>query len=167
MSGRNFSIRNAATAALTAAPVFVATGTAIKTMLQVKSSGGNFTVIQWGYALDSTPTVPVKVELLTTGTVAATTLTAFNAGDICKWDDPGQTAAELTLGTSASGFTAGAEGTITATRLMDIGAPMASSYDMQFPLDREPGVLATDYLRIRATTATSVNMSCYVVIEMK
>jgi hypothetical protein len=166
MSGRNFAIWNAATAALTATPTYVATGTAIKTMLQAKSSGGNFNVVEWGYYLDSTPTVPVKVELLTTGTVAAT-VTASATGDIVKWDDPGQTAAELTLGTTATGYTASGEGTITATRLLDAGPPMASSYIMQFPLDREPGVLATDYLRIRATTATTVNMLCYVIIEMK
>jgi hypothetical protein len=169
MSGRNFLIANAATAALTASPTYVATGTAIKTMLQVKSAKPNFTVVEWGYSLDATPTVPVKVELLTTGTVAATGLTSYNVGDIVKWDDGGETAAELTLGTGASGFatTAPTEGSITATRLLDVGIPMAAGYVQQWPLDREPGVLDSDYLRIRVTTATTVNMLCYVIIELK
>ena len=158
---RSFLVYNCATAALTAHAAFVTTGTSIKTMLQLKSSGANLTGIWWGYCFDSTPAVPVYVELVSTGTVAAT-VTAFNAGDIIKYGDSGCTAAELTLSTTTSGFTASAEGTITATRLLDVGVPMASGYETQLPLDREFGVLATDYLRIRAHTATAVNMLCWI-----
>jgi len=159
---RSYLAYNCATAALTAHAAFVTTGTSIKTMLQLKSSLGNITITSWGYALDSTPAVPVYVELLTTGTVAATSLTAFNAGDVVKFGDPSGVAADLTLSTSTSGFTAAAEGTITATRVLDVGVPMASGYSTQFPLDREPGCIATEYLRIRAHTATAVNMLCWI-----
>lgn len=159
---RSFLAYNCATAALTAHAAFVTTGTTIKTMQQLKSSLGNMTGIWWGYTFDSTPTVPVYVELITTGTVAATGLTAYNAGDIIKYGDPSGAAADLTLSTSTSGFTATGEGTITATRLLDVGVPMASGYETQLPLDREFGCIATEYLRIRAHTATAVNMLCWI-----
>jgi hypothetical protein len=160
--GRSFLVYNGATAALTAHAAFVATGTAIKTMLQVKSGGPNLTGIWWGYCFDSVPAVPVYVELLTTGTVAATGVTAFAAGDIVKYGDSGGAASALTVTSNTSGFTATAEGTITATRLLDVGIPMASGYETQLPLDREFGVVSTEFLRIRAHTATAVNMLCWV-----
>lgn len=162
--GRSFVVYNGATAALTSRLAYVATGTAIKTMLQIKSGGPNLTGIWWGYALDvATPTSPVYVELLTTGTVPATGITAYAAGDIIKYGDGGGGASALTTTSNTSGFTATAEGTITATRLLDVATPpMAASYETQLPLDREFGVLSTEYLRIRVTTATTVNMLCWV-----
>jgi len=154
---------NAATAALTAAPLMVATGTTIKTMLQVKPST-NIAIIEWGYSFDITPSAVVKVELITTGTVNAT-VTAFNSGDVVKYDDSGGAASAIVLATSGSGFTSSAEGSVTASRLLDCQASLAQQYSKQFPLDREPGVIANDILRLRVTTGTSINMSCYVVFE--
>lgn len=165
MPRRRYAAWNAATAALTAAPTMVTTGTALKTMLQIKpGTGCNIAIIEWGYSFDVTPTAVVKVELITTGTVNAT-VTAFNAGDVVKYDDPGTTASSITLATSGSGFTSSAEGTVTASRLLDYQASWAQQYSKQFPLDREPAVVAADILRIRMTTATAVNASCYVVWE--
>ena len=90
MARRRYLVWNAATAALTAAPTMVTTGTALKPMLQVKPST-YIAVIAWGYSFDVTPTAVVKVELITTGTVNAT-VTAFNAGDVVKFDDSGNAA---------------------------------------------------------------------------
>lgn len=160
---RQFIVWNAATAALTAAPTMVTTGTALKTMLQVKPAAP-ISIIEWGYSFDVVPTAVVKVELITTGTVNAT-VTAFNAGDVAKYGDSANVASTLTLATSGSGFTSSAEGTVTASRLLDYQASWAQQYSKQYPLDREPSVVGADILRIRATTATAINMSCFVVFE--
>lgn len=163
MSRRRYVVWNAATAALTAAPTSVATGTALKTMLQVKPTTP-IAVIEWGFAFDTVPTAVVKTELITTGTVNAT-VTAFAAGDLVKYDDSAGAASSISVGTAASGFTASAEGTVTASRLLDYQPAWAQSFSKQFPLDREPGVVANDILRIRMTTATTINAVCYVVWE--
>lgn len=164
MSRRRYKVWNGATAALTAAMPAVTTGTAIKTMLQVKPTTP-ISIIEWGYSFDVVPTAAVKVELLTTGTVNATMATAYAAGDVVKYDDPSMSASSISLGTAASGFTASAEGTITATRLLDFQNSWAQQYSLQWPLDREPGVIANDILRIRMTTATAINAVCFVTFE--
>jgi hypothetical protein len=147
----------------TAAPTFVTTGTTIKTMLQVKPTT-NISIIQWGFQFDVIPTALVKVELVTTGTIGAT-VTAYVANDVIKYDDAGAANSAISLGTAASGYTSTAEGTVTATRELAIGPGWSQAFDMQYPLDREPGVQANDFLRIRMTTATAVNAICYVDFE--
>ena len=69
----------------TAAPVAVTTGTAIKTMLQVKPVAGiSLYVVEWGFSFNASAlAVPIVVELLTTGTVAAT-VTAHTEANIVK-----------------------------------------------------------------------------------
>lgn len=163
MARRRFSAWNGATAALTAALAPVTTGTAIKTMLQIKPTSP-IAIIEWGYSFDIVPTAVVKVELITTGLINATVV-AFNAGDVIKYDDSGGAASLITLATSGSGYTASAEGTITATRFLDGGQKWAQEYSKQFPLDREPGVVISDILRVRVTTATAINMLTYVIWE--
>lgn len=163
MARRRYLLFNGATAALTGALAPVATGTSIKTMLQIKPTT-NIAVIAWGYSFDVVPTALVKVELITTGTAAAT-VTAFASGDVCKYDDSGTAASAISLGTTASGYTSTNENTVTASRLLAYRNEWAQSYEAQLPLDREGGVIANDILRIRATTATSINMTCWVAIE--
>ena len=62
----------------TAAPVKMATGTSIKTLLQVATpSSTSIQVIEWGISFDGTVVnTPVQCELVDTGTVGATSLTA-------------------------------------------------------------------------------------------
>lgn len=164
MSARNrFKVYNSATAALTAAPISVTTGTSIKTMLQLKPTT-NVAIIEWGFAFDIVPTAVVNVELVTTGTVAATVTTSA-AGDIVKWGDVGGAASVVTLGTTATGYTSSGEGTVTASRLLAFEPAWCQSYNYQWPLDREPSVGPTDYLRVRMTTATALNARCWIVWE--
>lgn len=164
MARRRFAVWNGASGALTAALAPVTTGTpGPKTMLQLKP-GSNIAVLEWGYSFDVIPAANLKVELITTGTVAAT-VTASVAADIVKYDDSGNSASLASLGTTATGYTATAEGTITSTRLLAYGSEWAQSFKQQFPLDREPGVLANDLLRIRVSTGTAINMTCYIVWE--
>ena len=166
MARRIYRVWNAATAALTAAPTLVTTGTSIKTMLQVKPTL-HTPIVAWGFRFDVSPTAIVKVELVTTGTINAT-VTASAAGDIVKYGDPTDPTSTVTLATSGTGYTSSGEGTVVASRLLDFrncAVGGEQSYDIQYPLDREPSCGPSDYLRIRATTATAINMLCYVDIE--
>lgn len=126
----------------------------------------NIAIIEWGYQLIVVPTAATYVELLSTGTIAAT-VTAHVAADVPQYDDPSAPAASLTLSTSGSGYNASAEGTFSAStvRVLDQGPAWSQFYCKQFPLDREPGVIGTNVLRIRATSATSTNIKAYVIFE--
>jgi hypothetical protein len=70
------------------------------------------------------------------------------------------------VGTSATGYTATAEGTITASRVLDVAfvAP-TGFYTWAFPLGREPWVDAVSALRIRVTAGAAVNAYCYCIVE--
>lgn len=164
MPRRRYKMYNGATAALTAALAPVTTGTSLKTMLQVKPTTP-MAVIAWGYSFDAVPTSKVAVELINTGTVAAT-VTAFNTGDIPQYDDVLGATPPFTLATSGSGFTSSAEGTVTTSRLLASRQEFGQSYESQDPLDREGGVIAGDILRIRATTAVAIGMTCWVLVEV-
>jgi len=172
--------------ATTAAPVKQPTGTAIRTMMQLKPATGYFgKVIEWGASFDgSAAATPGQVELVETGTVGATSLsTAYAVADIQPFEDPnspanttGTSGVPFNLGTSASGFSTAAvtEGSTTATRMLDVQMlPPTGPYLKQFPLGREPGygyyaaaaAAAQNYLRVRATFVTTVNMTAYVITE--
>lgn len=147
-----------------AAVVPVATGTVIKTMLQLATpSTIQATVLAWGISFDGTATTtPVRCELVETDVAA--TVTAYSAASaLTKITDPGGPASALTLGTAASGFTATAEGTITATRVFDYQQIQPTNqYVWEFPLGREPVVAVSKFLRVRVTAATTVNAVCWV-----
>lgn len=151
----------------TAAPSVVQTGTAIKTMLQLASSAGNPVKIdEWGIFFNATAVgTPVRCELIETGAVAAT-VTAHVASGVMQYDfinDGG--ASSLTLGTAATGYTATAEGTITATRLGDMAmVPPTSGYVKQFPLGKEFLLPPSRFARIRVTAAADVGCWCYCII---
>jgi hypothetical protein len=154
----------------TAAQVAVTTGTAIKTLLQVKGvTAVQIKVKEWGISFDgSAAATPIKCELLETGTVFAT-VTAAVAADIVKFGNPGDPVSTtfFSVGTAATGYTGSAEGTITASRMFDVQfvAPTAQ-YIKQFPLGLEPMVDAVSALRIRVTAGAAVNAYCYVLLEV-
>lgn len=155
----------------TAAFAAVATGTAIKTMLQVKS--GATTVLrikEWGISFDgSAAATPGKVELIETDVAA--TVTASVAADITKLDaaafaqgDP--TTALIAVGTTSTGYTSTSEGSITAVR--NLAGPQfiapTTQFIQQFPLGEEPFVNTAKFGRIRVTFGTTVNCYCYMKI---
>lgn len=159
----------------TAAQVVVTTGTAIKTMLQVKlgaSQNLRAKVVEWGISFDgSAAAAPIKCELLTTGAVKAT-VTEHVAAGIVLLDPGGQAVADdqpFAFGAAGdeTGYTATAEGSITVSRMFDMQliAP-TNQYVKQFPLGREPMFDATDFMRIRVTAAAAVNAYCYVIVEV-
>ncbi len=158
----------------TAAFAKVATGTAIKTMLQVKLATVALRgkVVEWGISFDGfAAALPIQCELLTTGTVKAT-ITEHVATGLLNLDPLATAPTDdfpFAFGAAGdeTGYTATAEGSITATRMMDFQmvAP-TNQYVKQFPLGREPGFSQLNFLRIRVTAGTDVNCYCYVVVEV-
>lgn len=152
----------------TTAAAAVATGTALKTMLQLATpSTQRIQVISWGYALSTLPGAASTIELIQTDVAA--TVTAHVANGIISMDADTTAPSLLTLGTAATGYTASAEGAITATRLLDMDQiPLASglvplNYDYQFMPDERPIIPVSKFLRVRAITPTSgVNMLTWI-----
>lgn len=150
----------------TAAITKVTTGTAIKTLLQVASSAVRpLKIVEWGISFDgSTAVTPIECELITTNVAA--TVTAFVSGDVMAYDDPNAPASTITLGTSASGYTATVEGAITATRIADLQLiSPTNQYVKQWPLGREFQMPVSSFLRVRVTSSSAVNAYCYVIWE--
>jgi hypothetical protein len=156
--------------ATTAAPVKQPTGTAIRTMLQLKQGAmGGMRVIEWGCSFDgSAAATPGQVELFET-TVAATMSTAYVAADIQPYG--GNLTANASnipidvTGTSTAGFATAAvtEGTVANYRGFDLQLlPPTAPYVKQFPLGREPDWKAGNFLRVRVTFGTTINMYCYI-----
>ena len=155
----------------TAAFAVVATGTAIKTLLQVKPGATQMAeVIEYGISFDgSVAATPGKIELIETDVAA--TVTASVANDFTKLDaaalssgDP--TTSLFSVGTTATGYTATAEGTITAVR--NLAAPQliapTNQFIQQFPLGERPVIQPAKFARIRVTFGTTVNAYCYMIL---
>lgn len=145
-----------ATTSMTAA---VTTGTALKTMLQIATPATRgLKVLAWGCSFDGA--TAGQVELIQTDVAA--TVTAHVAAGV-QPADVNETASLMTLGTTATGFTATAEGTTTASRLFDRQQlPAGSSYTGP-PLDQEWWrVPPSKFLRVRVLFGTAVNMACWI-----
>lgn len=153
----------------TAAMAAVTTGTAIKTLLQLKPFNVG-KIVAWGISFDgSAAATPIKCELLETGTVFAT-VTASADADCVKLDGTDQGVASiagLTLGTSATGYTSSAEGSITTTRVFDaqLVAP-TNQYIYQFPLGQEPKLVIGNACRVRVTAPVAVNAQCWIEVDL-
>lgn len=157
----------------TAAFATVTTGTAIKTMLQFKPGATTVArILEWGISFDgSAAATPGKVELIETDVAA--TVTASVANDITKYDSDALNAGDpttslISVGTTATGYTATAEGTITAVRNLDgpqLIAP-TTQYKWPIPLGQEAVVQPGKFCRIRVTFGTAVNAYCYLKIQV-
>lgn len=157
----------------TAVAASVTTGTAIKTMLQVKLGRAvmRAKVVEWGISFDGAALAAgIVCELISTQAVAAT-VTAHVAAGVQNLDPLGAAPTDLDpfdFGTAATGYTATAEGTITATRHLD--APQfvlpTNQFIHQWPLGREAGFDGAEYVRIRVHAQAAVNCYCYMDIEV-
>lgn len=146
----------------------VTTGTAIKTLLQLKLFN-IADVIAWGISFDGAAAAAgIQCELLETGTIFAT-VTAHADADISKQSGSEQAVASvqgLTLGTAATGYTASAEGTIVATRMLDSQLVQPTNqYIYQWPLGQEPRLLIGNAYRIRVKAAAAVNAVAWVELK--
>ncbi|NUP18430.1 MAG: hypothetical protein HOZ81_20565 [Streptomyces sp.] len=151
----------------TAAQASVTTGTSIKTMLQLATpSTRQIQLIAWGFSCDDPPGADGVIELLQTDVAA--TVTAHVAAGVQPLD-PNAPASLLTLGTSATGYTATVEGTPTATRTFDAVSLSSASgesglqYVYQWMPDERPIIAISKFLRVRATTpTTAVDLRCWI-----
>lgn len=153
----------------TAALVKVATGTAIKTMLQVKPVVP-MRVVEWGCSFDgSAAATPGQVELIEVDVAA--TVTASVAADVTQYDAEAvqfnSNSTFFTLSTSGTGYTSSAEGSVTVTR--NLAGPQmiapTNQFVEQFPLGYRPYIQGAKFGRIRVTFGTTVNMYCYMILE--
>jgi hypothetical protein len=150
----------------------VATGTAIKTMLQAKLKAGVLgRVVEWGISFDAAALgVPVQCELIETATVFAT-VTAHVAAGIHKFSDPNlpdPTTTYFDVGTAATGYTGSAEGSITASRLADHRNVLPTNeFSYQWPLDREFVIDTGTSMRIRVDAAADVGCICWMAVEVQ
>ena len=152
--------------------VVVTTGTAIKTMLQVKAGTTlPLKIKEWGISFDgNAAATPIKCELLETDVAA--TVTASASVDIIKLDGNALSGGDpvtnlIPVGTNSTGYTATAEGTITAVRMFDVQlvAP-TNQYVKQFPLGLEPVIQVSKFARIRVKAGAAVNAYCYMIVEV-
>jgi hypothetical protein len=156
----------------TASQVAVATGTAIKTLLQIQPSATQTIKIrEWGISFDgSAAATPGIVELCETDVAA--TVTASAVADISKIDAAaianGSVVTNLIqVGTANTGYTSTSEGTITVVRQFDVQliAP-TNQYVFQMPLGTEPIIQVSKFARIRVKFGTTVNAICYMLVEV-
>lgn len=148
----------------TAAPVKVATGTAIKTLLQVATpSTQRIKIVEWGYSLDTPASASiVAVELVQTD-VAATTGTAITPQ---PYDDPNDPPSFCVGGTALTCFSPTVEGSTTVTRSGGLHLVVPPYlYEKQWPLGREWSVPVSRFLRVRMTATVTCNVYTYLVWE--
>jgi len=161
MAAKVYAVTNGA-APGAAAPVAITTGTAIKTMLQLATNTTTpaIRVVEWWVEFDgATAATPIKVELVRHTGGPQTTLTAYAATDIAKFNDPNAPASSIQLGTALSGFnnTTTEVTPTTAVSLETHFVPPTSGIYVQFPLGREPEVAVSTFARIRTTAGAAVN----------
>ncbi|HEX4722848.1 MAG TPA: hypothetical protein VH333_10065 [Pseudonocardiaceae bacterium] len=149
----------------TAAPAKVATGTAIKTMLQLAApSTRKLSVVGWGISFDGAAlATPGVCELVQTD--VGGTITQAVAAGIQPYDDDSAPASLLDIsGTTKTGYTCTSEGSITATRSLDTQLiDPANGYVCWFPETKRPKVAVSKFLRVRVTFGTTTNALCYVI----
>jgi len=149
----------------------VTTGTAIKTMQQVKPGATQvLRVVEWGLAFDgSALATPIYADLIETDVAA--TVTAAVANDITKFDATALLAGDPTtnifsVGVSATGYTATAEGAIAAVRVGDVQQILPTNqWAFQFqPMSRFV-IQAGKFGRIRVHAAAAVNAITWMLLS--
>ena len=149
----------------------IATGTSIKTMLQVLGKAGVILRVKaWGFSMDASAAAEgVRWELIETGVVAATVTAHVEAGCV-----PMNAAALLAiaatyfdLGTEATGFTSSAEDTVTEGRLFDSAIVQPTGERAwEFSLGNGREIDPVHVLRVRCHAPADVDAICWVEIEV-
>lgn len=138
--------------------------TTVNTVLQIATPSTNtLKVVAFGIEFANALTAACTVELIDSGTVAATGMNAHVAAGVQPYSADALTGTSImTLGTGATGWwkTLQTEGAISAvrtakTKILPIGA---TSYEWEWSLGREFCVPVSHFLRIRTTTSVNVGM---------
>jgi hypothetical protein len=157
----------------TAAPSKVASGTSIKTLMQIKPGATqSIKIVEWGFSGDaSASATPGVVELIETD-VAASSGTAYVANDFSKYDSDALNSGDPTtnmfsVGTNASCYSPGTEGSTTAVRNLAPAQLIAptTQFLYQSPLGFRAIIQPAKFARIRVTFGATVNILCYMILE--
>lgn len=143
------------------AVVEVATTTSLKTVLQVATpSTQQIELVRWGVYFDaSAAAAPGVVDLIDTNVTA--TVTSLTPEVFGYSNEP---ASLCVGGSSATGYNASAEGTITASRIIDAeNNPPTSGYSWDWPQGERPVIAVSRFLRIRCLFAATVNVIPFIV----
>ena len=163
MSGTLYWVQNTALGGA-AAPAKVATGAAIKSMLQVTvPSTVACRIVEWGCSFDTPASASiVNVELFGTTTVLTTgSAGAFTPVEYSSFS--GVSALTSCLQAGSGAFT---ETTPAAYRPIDIQTVVPpAQFVKQWPLAREPQTNFTTYVRIRVTATVTCNCYCWICWE--
>lgn len=163
MSGTIYQVQNALYPT-TAAPVKVATGTAIKTLLQVAIPATvAVRVVEWGISFDT----PASASAITTEffscTGAASTGTSITAFEYSSFSG---VPSLCVGGTALTCFSPGTEGTVAAYRTCDLQLIVPPAiYVKQWPLGREFQSTLSTFLRVRVTASVTCNAFTYILWE--
>lgn len=166
--GKIYSVINGPAPGAAATPK-VTTGTVVKTMLQfVTAATREARIVQHWIEFDgSAAATPIQYELLKLpNTTTPATVTAFVNADIAKVNDTNAVNSAISLGATASGYTASAEGTLVSPVTIEQHlVPPTSGIYIQFPLGREPELAVSNMARQRVTAGAAVNAVCGVMWE--
>lgn len=185
MAEKSFRIYNATSGSLSATapiggltasvtwPVTSATAWQPRTMLQVApaSTSPSIEILGWGYSFATPPANAPIMELIDSGTVFASGLTAHVAAGLQKMNDPLADPSTVQVGTALTGYVAAGgsaptEGSFSAnaTRCLDAHAENGLYFYWRFELGDRPEVPAGNCMRLRATpvTATALPVLCWV-----
>jgi hypothetical protein len=148
----------------TAAPVKVATGTSVKTLLQIGvPSTIAIRVVEWGISLDTPASASIVSAELFACTGAASTGTSITPS---TYNDLGAVASQCAGGAALTCFGPTAEGTVAATRPFDLQLlTPPCTYVKQWPLGREPQTNVSTFVRVRVTASVTCNSYSYVIWE--
>ncbi|KKN74339.1 hypothetical protein LCGC14_0391400 [marine sediment metagenome] len=142
-------------------------------MLQIQMSatlGGQ--IVEYGVSFDGAAAAAgIEIELLECA--GAATVTAHVTAGIHRLDAAAMHGGDpvtnlILVGTTATGFTASAEGTLTVVRMFDAQfIQPTNQYVLQFPLGERPYMQpGAFFTRVRVKAAAAVNAICYVVVEV-
>lgn len=142
--------------------VEVATGTVIKTLLQVATpSTTDIRVLAWGVSFDGISPTAAPGQLTLVDVDVAATVTILTPE---KWGSDDNQASLCVGGTAATGYNASAEGTIAGSRILD-GQEVHPQTGYSIWLPRTPKVKASRFLRIRALFAADINAIPWILWE--
>lgn len=157
---------NALSSAATTILTDRATGTALKTLVQlVTASTTPATIVEVGIGFDGTSASAVPIEVrLQRQTSAGTTGTGGGAGQINKVSYPSSTPANLTTSTIGPAGAWTTEPTASDI-LASWKVPATSGMVIQYPLGREPTMDVSTRLGLVTVSAASVNAWWYITYE--
>lgn len=134
----------------------VATGTAIKTLLQIGvPSTTDIRVYGWGVSFEGIVATGEPGEVTLIDIDVAATVTTLTPE---KWGNANAQNSLCVGGTALTGYNATAEGTIAGSTILDPQkVHPQTGYSIWFPADARPLIAASRFLRIRSNFTVDVN----------